>query len=145
MTFFSRIALLVPLSLALGWVASSVPAAAGNLRVSKSDCDKLVAYRQPPGVEHQPGVDVNGRPVVPADLNGGTQIRLPDTILVPITVDLGDRFGIPHNSVLFDATAFIGIASVRLSDGKVTFNGQDLSDPETRALAAACQRAGAGG
>ena len=35
-----------------------------------------------PDVAYQPGVDVHGRAVAPADLNGGSQIELPDVIYI---------------------------------------------------------------
>jgi hypothetical protein len=65
-------------------------------------------------------------------------VTIPETILVLITVDLQERFGIPANSVLFEGNAGIGV--VEVAGDRVTFNGQELTDPETRALAAACQR-----
>ena len=136
-----RILPLIPLTVGLALAGAIAHAGDGTLRVTQADCAKLVEHRPAADVAYKPGVDVHGRAVVPADLDGGARIELPDTILIPITVDLQDRFGIPANSALFDGTAFIGIASFRFSDGKVTFNGRELTDPETRALAAACQRA----
>jgi hypothetical protein len=88
----------------------------------------------------QPGVDVHGRPVVPADLGGGQQIQLPDVIYIPIEVLVQDKFGIPANSVLYDATALIGVVEVR--GNQVYFEDQPLTDPEIVALEEACRDRG---
>jgi len=111
--------------------------ATGDVAVSKRDCDRLVEYRQPPGVEYQPGVDAHGRPVAPADLGGGYNIKVPEIIVIPIEVLIQDRFHIPANSVLWDAKAQVGTVIVK--GDQVYYEGQLLGDPETAALAALCQ------
>src|SRR5215510_12988307 len=80
------------LALALGGASESA-AAEQTIRIARTDCDRLVEYVEPPGVAYQPGADVNGQPVAPADLDGGWQMRLPDYISIDITRDLPDRFG----------------------------------------------------
>jgi len=123
--------LFLPL-LAGGAAAEDAP-----LRVAAADCARLVRHVPAPDVAYRPGVDVYGRPVTPADLDAAN-VTIPETILILITVDLQERFGIPANSILFEGNAGIGVVAV---DGdRVTFNGRELTDPETRALAAACQR-----
>jgi hypothetical protein len=108
-----------------------------DVAVSKRDCDKLVQYRQAPGVEYQPGVDAHGRPVAPADLGGGYHIKLPEIIVIPIEVLVQDRFNIPANSVLWDAKAQVGTVIVK--GDQVYYEGQLLGDPETAALAELCR------
>ena len=111
-----------------------------QLTLKREDCEALVKYRQPPGVAFEPGVDVYGNPVAPADMPGSSPpLNLPPLIAVPIDVDLQDRYHIPANSALFEAEAIVGIAVSDLG-GNVTFNGQPLSDPEADALAEACAR-----
>jgi hypothetical protein len=107
--------------------------------ISKADCDRLVEHRPAPDVAYQPGVDVNGLPVVPADLNGGIQIAVPETIRIPITVDLFNRFGIPANPDSFEAEAEVGVVTYR--DGRATFNGQPLQDDAAAELSVLCQTA----
>ena len=63
--------------------------------------------------------------------------RLPDVIYIPIEVLLQDRFHIPANSVLFKATAEVGVAELR--GNRVYYQDQLLSDPEEAALEAACR------
>src|SRR6185295_8318674 len=116
-------------------------AAERTIAIARSDCELAVRYVAPPGVDYQPGVDVNGRPVVPADLDGDHRLQLPDSIPVVITEDVRERFHVSHHSPLFDADAVLGIVELRLSDRRLTFNGVELSDPEANALAAMCRDA----
>ena len=111
----------------------------GTIEITRADCDSLVKHVPAPDVAYQPAVDVNGDPVVPADLDGGYQVALPEVISIPITVLLQERFGIPGNSVLYKGEAEIGVVALDLGDGHVTFNGQDLTSAEAQALSAACQ------
>jgi hypothetical protein len=127
---------LIALTLSITWAA---PASA-EIAISRKDCQRLVNHEPAPDVTYQPGVDVHGRPVVPADLGGGQQIQLPDVIYIPIEVLIQDKYGIPANSVLYDATALVGVVSVR--GNQVYFEDQPLTDPEIVALEEACRDRG---
>ena len=129
-----RAALGVTLSLTgLGWVWPAM----ADIAVTRQDCDRMVKYQQPPGVEYQPGIDAHGETVVPADINGGTNIKLPETIVIPIELFIQDKYHIPANSVLWAAKAEIGTVTVH--GDRVYFNGQELSDAEEAALADLCR------
>lgn len=129
-----RIALPVALILTVvGWV---VPASA-EIAISRRDCERLVRHEPAPDVAYQPGVDVHGRPVAPADLGSGVQLELPDVIYIPIEIFLQDKYGIPANSVLFNARAQVGVVEVH--GNRVYYEDQLLTDPETAALEAACR------
>jgi len=112
-----------------------------TIAIARSDCELAVRYVPPPGVAYQPGVDVNGRPVVPADIDEEHRLKLRESIPVIISDDLRKQFGLPDDSPLFDANAFVGIVELRLSDHRLTFNGVELSDREASALAAMCRDA----
>jgi hypothetical protein len=127
------------IALMLSVVAWAAPASA-EIAISRRDCQRLVNHEPAPDVTYQPGVDVHGRPVVPADLGGGQQIQLPDVIYIPIEVLIQDKFGIPANSVLYDATALVGVVEVR--GNQVYFEDQPLTDPEIVALEEACRDRG---
>ena len=116
-------------------------AAERTIAIARSDCELAVRYVAPPGVAYQPGVDVNGRPVAPADVDGDRRLKLRDSIPVIISDDLRKQFGLPDDSPLFDANAYLGIVELRLSDRRLTFNGVELSDREADALAAMCRDA----
>jgi len=127
------------IALVLASIAWAAPASA-EIAISRKDCQRLVNHEPAPDVTYQPGVDVHGRPVVPADLGGGQQIQLPDVIYIPIEVLIQDKYGIPANSVLYDATALVGVVSVR--GNQVYFEDQPLTDPEIVALEEACRDRG---
>lgn len=124
---------------ASGLIPGLAIAETGTIAIKRADCSSLVKHTPAPDVAYQPGVDVHGDPVAPADLDGGYQVALPRVVRIPITVLLQDRFNIPENSVLYKAEAEIGVAEVDLTDGRVTFNGHELAAPEAQALSAACQ------
>jgi len=118
-----------------------VPVASADVAISRQDCQYLTRYQPSPDVNFQPGVDVHGRAVAPADIGGSQQLKLPDTIYIPIEIDIGRRYHIPANSPLWKATAEIG--TVAVTGDQVTFNGQPLTSDDNAALAAMCRdRAG---
>ncbi len=119
----------------------TVAAGAATVIITKADCAALVRHVAEPGVAYEPGVDVNGRPVVPADLGDGPEIKLPEEIVIAITVDIDKRFGIPQTPDVFRPEATIGTVIVK-PDGRAYFNGGPLTSEENRALAAACQEQG---
>ncbi len=112
-------------------------AAITRVAITRADCARLVAHVPAPDVAYEPGIDVYGREVVPADLGGAPRIELPETIHLDIEIDLLQRFGIPANPALYDADAEVGEVAYR--DGRFTFNGQPLQDQAQAELAARCQ------
>jgi hypothetical protein len=112
--------------------------ALADVAVTRQDCDRMAEYQQPPGVEYQPGVNAHGETVVPADLNGGYNLKLPETIVIPIELFIQEKYGIPADSKLFVAKAQIGTVTVH--GKRVYFNGQELSDAEEAALADLCRQ-----
>lgn len=73
---------------------------------------------------YQPGVDVKGNAVVAADVNVAPATAL-DVVRIPMTVDLAQRLGsVPAGAEMKAATGMIEI----YKDGRVTFNGQDMSE-----------------
>ncbi|MCB9960447.1 MAG: hypothetical protein H6843_17780 [Rhodospirillaceae bacterium] len=129
-------------AVALAALALAAPAAGQSgpvhtVTVSREDCRNLVAHVPAPDAAYQPGVDVLGRPVAPADLNG-TTFSLLDPLVVRIDVDLVDRLGLtPPPGVEPELTA----AYITVSGNRVTFNGQPLVPNEVAALQAACTQA----
>jgi hypothetical protein len=107
--------------------------------ISRNDCARLVQHHPAPDVAYQPGVDVRGRPVAPADLPGSNpSVAMPEEIAIDITVELQKRFGLPADSALYKPEARVGTVVVK-PDGSATFDGQLLTSPEAGALAALCQ------
>lgn len=80
---------------ALGLFLAATPAIAETVDISgqpyyvtKSDCNALVQYRQAPDVAYQPGKDVHGKAVAPADLPGGNYTDLVPTNGANFTVQV---------------------------------------------------------
>jgi hypothetical protein len=117
-------------------IVSTAPAFA-DIAVSRQNCDYLTKYQEPPGVEYQPGVDVHGRPVAPADIDGGANIQLPETIVIPVEVLLRNYGFIPPGSPLRQSKAELG--AITVTGDQVFYNGQPLTDQDEAALAAACR------
>ncbi len=135
------IVVLLPCLLA-ATVLAAIPAHAHEgeaaVTISQADCARLVEHVPAPDVAYQPGVDAYGREVAPADLNGSAQIQVPETLRIPIEIDLLDRLGIPANPVLYESD--IPIGEVIYRNGRLTFNGQPLQDEAQAELAARCQK-----
>ena len=131
----------VPVSLFLAALLAAAPARAhevpAEVIITRADCARLVEHVPAPDVAYQPGVDAYGRAVAPAELDGGTPIQAPETLRIPIEIDLFDRFGIPANPALYESD--IPIGEVIYRDGRLTFEGQPLQDEAQAELAARCQ------
>ena len=113
-------------------VLAAHPAEAQVIR--SSACQPLVEYRPDPGVTYQPGLDVRGNEVAPADLGGGYNIDLPEQIDIPIRFDLGGRLGLAEEDFrggLFEGEGVIGTLSVKGND--LYWNGRRLR-PQTAIL-----------
>jgi hypothetical protein len=123
---------------ALLLVPPDAAAEGATVVITKADCSQLVKHVPSADVPYQPGVDVNGNPVVPADLNGARQVEPPDDFTIDIEVELFERFGIPVDPDQFEATALIG--KVEYRHGRLYFNGQPLQDEAAAALAERCQK-----
>lgn len=112
----------------------------GRIVISSDLCPGLAgAASQVPGADYTPGVDVNGKPVAPADLPGTAPPLKLDNFPIEISVNLQKRFGIPANSTLFHGKAIIGLVTIR--DGRAYFNGEPISQSEQDMMVAACKEA----
>ena len=121
-------------------LALSLPlqaAEGATITITRLDCTRIVRHVPAPDVAYRPGVDVRGRKVAPADLDGGLKVTPPEEFQIPITVDLQDRLGIPANPTLFEAEVKVGTVVYR--NGKAWFNGQPLATEHTNALAKLCR------
>ena len=138
-----------PASTLVGLVAPllilAVPAAvapAGYLTFSEDGCARLARHYPAGDVAYQPGHDVRGKAVAPADLapaHGGGRLILPDAVVIPIELDLFERFGIPADSANFKGDVFVGEVVVDVASGRAFFNGQPLGSEAEAELAARCQ------
>jgi hypothetical protein len=105
---------------------------------TKESCRKLVAHHPSVGVAYTPGVDVKGRPVVPADLpsSGGLAGQLPKEFEFSIAVNplkgsAANRFAetkLDLGRIRFDAQT-----------GVVTYNGKPLQGVAYNDLVQKCR------
>jgi hypothetical protein len=118
------------------------PTENATIQVTGIDCRRLFVENRPaPDVTYRPGVDVQGRPVVGADLNPTPQIRVPETVAFDVAIDLR-RFGIASSSPLYQPNMKLGEVRVDVLTGKTLYNGEALGNPEIEALREACRRQG---
>lgn len=117
---------------------------ADTVIVTREGCAALQRYVPSADVEYKPGTDVvNGKPVPPADLDGGAPLlAMPDEIVISITALLQQKFGIPADSTLYKPEAYIGTVTVQ-PDGRAYFNGKPLQNDAAYELALLCQKQGA--
>jgi hypothetical protein len=113
---------------------------AGTLQAKAQDttsalCKILSNHTSAKGVAYESGVDVHGKPVVPADYNNGGPSMVPDVVKIPLTVDLARRLNgpLPAGTQL---ETVMGNLEIR-KDGTVTYNGKDMT-PQANVL---CGRA----
>jgi hypothetical protein len=109
----------------------------GRLVMSSGVCTVLAGLAPVvPGADYVPGVDVNGDPVVPADLPSGAPPLALENFPIEIGINLKKRFGVSAASQFFRGKAVVGLVTVR--DGRAWFNGAPLADNERDMIAAAC-------
>ncbi|MGE4064650.1 MAG: hypothetical protein AB7E79_14895 [Rhodospirillaceae bacterium] len=128
-------------------LAGTPTAAAETFTISTADCRALVAHSPRADVTYQGGVDVRGKPVVPADLNAGSAIDLPAFIDIPLTVDVARRLrgeGAPAKpaDVLgsrrgIEGKAALGTLTIKGSDA--FWNGEPLAAQDEILMAEACR------
>lgn len=88
---------------------------------------------------YRPGVDVHGRPVVPAEGPGGPEHDwLPDPIRIQLTVPLAKKLGLGDGATNFEADAVLGDLTVR--DGRVRLDGRTVASSAVPELREACRR-----
>jgi hypothetical protein len=112
------------------------PAPNGGLVMSSQICATLAGSTAGvPSADYQPGVDVNGNAVAPADLPATSS---PSVDNFPIEIDqrLANRFHLPPGA---SSKAILGYVTVH--GNQAYFNGQPLNADQTSALAEACRAA----
>jgi len=128
--------------------AQNAPAATADLQVyvTRQDCARLVAHHPDPGVAYQPGTDIHGKPVAPADLPGSQNLKLlPDRITFDLKLN-PLAYGAPQsasNAQKFANTQIpVAHIDVDILSGAVRINGQSLDNEQTRIVTEACRKAG---
>ncbi len=113
-----------------------------TVTISRSACDAIVAYKPDASVDYQPGIDVNGNAVTPAEGPNATssQIEVPDVITFPVTLDFFEFAGISQPTGISGKGT---LGEITYKNGQVYFNDQPIGNAAQNAdLIAACQAAG---
>ena len=125
---------------ALSAVQWAGPGSAGRSSATVSDpCAAVVEHTPSPDVAYRPGVDVTGRPVVPADLNAPA-LDLPQELSFEITVPMRPRDARHFGRNAYFGEALVGFLTLH-ADGTMSFNGRPLDGGSQAALHAACAEA----
>lgn len=111
----------------------AVPAHAASLQIDREACKMLTTYKPLPDVTYQAGVDARGNPVAPADLNPG--VKISDSFTIPVTIDIGEEFGIPMG--LVEGTEAT-VAVINVDGDKIYLDGQPLTPEQEDNLAVLC-------
>ncbi|MGE3333374.1 MAG: hypothetical protein AB7I36_07015 [Rhodospirillaceae bacterium] len=120
-------------------------AAAETVTISTADCRKLVAHQPRADVTYQGGVDVHGKAVVPADVNGSAAIDLPTSIEIPLTVDTLQRLrgaGAPSGDILSSRRGLEGkapLGTLTIKGDAVFWNGRQIQSQDEVLMAEACK------
>lgn len=133
-----RLALLLGLLAGPAAAADTLQIGGETITISRTDCLEIVKHVPAPDVAYQPGVDVRGKPVVPADVGGSPAIKVPENFTIDITVKLDERFGMPATPDLYKPEANIGVVTVE--GDKAYFNGQPLATESINELAEICRK-----
>jgi hypothetical protein len=125
---------------------------AETVAVSAADCKKLVAHTPNDDVTYKPGVDVRGKKVAPADLDGGYQMELPESIDLQIGVDLADRLALrdarkqaqsgsaPTTRKVLPAEGYAPVGTLSIRGNEAYWNGKLLASQDQAALTLACRQ-----
>jgi len=110
---------------------------APTVTVTKKDCDQMVSYTQPPGVAYEPGIDVHGRAVAPADLNQPLMIKPPEEFSFALDYSLAGK--VPGAAGKAYEPHF-NLGTITVKNGVPYFNGEPLTSEDQRRLSEACQK-----
>lgn len=112
---------------------------AETIRITTTDCQRLIRHHPRPDVAYQPGVDAHGRKVVPAEGPDAPDMSK----LVPDVL----QFDIALNPLRGGATRFgetkLAVGTIRfdMNTGEATLDGVPLTTGDTRKLLDECRRA----
>ncbi len=111
----------------------------GGLVISSQICTAMAgAAPAVPSADYQPGVDVNGNALAPADLPTPAPSPAVDNVPIEINQRLAGKFNIPKTGGI-GGKAILGYVTLR--GNQAYFNGQLLNAEQSAALVEACQSA----
>lgn len=113
-----------------------------RLQISERDCRRAIIDHKPRAdVAYTPGVDVRGKPVVPADLPSSY------TVVTPSVIEFALAFN-PLGNTGLDPTDFantqVNVGTIRydILKNELTLNGRPLQNPVLAEIEKQCRAAG---
>ena len=88
-------------------------------------CDHVKQTQKNNSVDYVPGVDVHGNNVVSADMNPNAGSFLNNPVVIPVQIDLVERFGLDvPTAITLEPT----ITQIKIyPDGRIKYNDDDVS------------------
>lgn len=130
--------------LAVSVLAASFPAHAATAKpspvIDDRFCQALVKHVPDADVAYQAGVDVHGKPVVPADLDGGHNGVLPQEFSIPLTADLMSFLNLDSSALPASAMKRndIALGTLTIRGDQVLYNGKPLTNTQQDNLSVLC-------
>jgi len=105
-------------------------------------CNALTKHIPSADMAYQPGVDVHGKKVVPADLSSNSNVKIDQPITIPLTADLFNVLGLKTDSFPFNNMnrTDINLGVLTVDGDRVLYNGQPLSNEQQDNLAVLCMQ-----
>jgi hypothetical protein len=125
-------------TLALGLLLASA-LRAETVEISDEVCAAAIAHAAGGDVAFKPGVDARGNPVAPADLPGQGAIRVPQNLLIELSVPLRKAGQASTGKSGPDASMPVGSIAVDIASGRLVFNGEPLGERDVAGIAEACR------
>ena len=109
--------------------------------VSPDLCRALVMAPPDASVDYAPGVDFHGNPVTPADLPDSPKMAVPDTIRIPLTLNLAKALNMnprayPANQL--GSGTEVPLGTLTVEGGHVLLDGKPLTADQQERLAILC-------
>jgi hypothetical protein len=127
-------------------MADAVGVSGESVYVTKSDCMALVRHHPSVSATYQPGTDVHGKYVAPADLPGSnTAIALPDKVQFDLKINPMNYAQGGQNAAngKYTNTALpVAHITVDLKSGETLLDGKPLDGGQDQYVLEACRKAG---
>lgn len=119
-------------------VQAAAPAA--GMQMDAAFCRALVKHVPSADVTYTGGRDVQGRPVVPADLSGTPQLKLPESYSMPLSADIITALGLGRAALPYKpgGDQAVALGTLTIEGEKVFYNGQPITDDQQDNLSVLC-------
>ncbi|MAU42044.1 MAG: hypothetical protein CMF31_10525 [Kordiimonas sp.] len=107
--------------------------------LDEAKCAELVAHLPQDDVTYRPGKDVHGQAVVPADLPKDDGLWIPETVKIPIEIDLQKRAGSEEHNV-GGVLMEMPLGEIKVIGNDVFYNGYAIDSASRAQLTEACHK-----